>query len=162
MKKNKILLLIIVILLQSCQNEVPQKSEKIVPIVELRENFCYINKIEKIDDKVVLTVDLIEYAKTIELDSTIELSNIIELPNGFSYFNKEVKLVEVELVNNSKIILQTFSYSKEGNFNFNQAVTLGEFVKEYNNSEALPFKFSPYKILLNKDNVVALIEIYIP
>ncbi len=162
MRKIKILLLIIVALFQSCKDEIPQKNESIAPKIQLNENFYYINKIDEKEGKVIVTVDFIEYSKTTDLDSTILPSSVIELPNGFSYSNKEVKIVEVELKSSSKIIMQTFSYSKEGNFNFNQAVTFDEFVQEYNTTELKPFKFSPYKIALNKRNIIALTEIYIP
>ncbi len=162
MRKIKILLLIIVALFQSCKEDVPQKMESIAPKIKLSENFCYINKIEQNDGKVSAAIDFIEYSKTTDLDSTILSSSIIELPNGFCYSNKEVKNEEVEFKNNSKIIMQTFSYSKEGNFNFNQAVTLDEFVQKCNTTEPKPFMFSPYKIVLNKSNIITLTEIYIP
>jgi len=162
MSKTTVILVISLLICQACNEEklIPEriKSNK----EEIKKRFCYLLDIKKNVNSATAVIDFIEYQKITELDSNMLLSQFIELPNGFSYSNKEVKIEEVELKNSSKIIMQTFSYSKEGNFNFNEAVTFDEFVKECNTTEPKPFMFSPYKIVLNKSNIIALTEIYIP
>ena len=128
------------------------------------EKFCYIKNVEQKSDtaKANIYVDFIEYEKKSDLDSTISKEQIIELPNGYCYVN-ENSLTESFLFNNStKITMQTFSYSNEGNFNFNQTISLNQFVKEFSKPEPLPFKFSVYKITIRGNKIDSLTEIYIP
>ena len=162
MNKTYVILVISLLICQGCNEEKLIQERIKSNKEEIKIKFCYLLDLKKNVNNTTAVIDFIEYRKITELDSNILSSQFIELPNGFCYSNMEVKLNEVELTNSSKIIMQTFSYSKEGNFNFNESVTYDEFVKEYNHSAHKSFQLSPYKIVLKNKNIIALTEIYIP
>jgi hypothetical protein len=60
------------------------------------------------------------------------------------------------------IIMQTFSFNDDGNFNYNQVVPLDELYKFFSDTKQTRFKIIPFKVVLNESIIDSLIEIYIP
>lgn len=156
------LLLMVVFLLQSCENKAPQNSKLSSSGIQLSEKKCFVNNIQKKNDKIFATLNFIDYQKIIDLDSTIVVKQVLELPNGFCYVDEKIILENFEFSKTPAIVMQTLSYNAEGNFNFNQSIGLNELVEYFNKPESERLKFSPFKIKLNEKKIVSLEEIYIP
>lgn len=162
MKKTAIIFILSLFLLQSCKNETKPIVEKTTVKTVKEDGFCYLNDIKQTENKLIAKIDFIEYQKTSEIDSTLKLDQIIELPNGFCYVNENPKLEEVEISDTALVIMQTFSYDNEGNFNFNQKIKLNELVELFKNPEGDRIKFSPFRLKLKNKIITSLTEIYIP
>jgi hypothetical protein len=155
-------LLIAFVLLQSCKSEIPQKSEKNITEVKRTEHYCFMESVKTNKGITTLTLDIIEYKRISDLDSTIKSSQIIELPNGFCYINEKVSFENYELANDSRIIMQTISNKEDGSFNFNEAINLNKFIDIANGSKFKMLKLSPFKVVIERQKIVLLEEIYLP
>ena len=107
-------------------------------------------------------IDFIDFIKNSEIDSTILGTQKIEVPNGFSYVNKEIENEKITIADSAIIILQTFSFNDDGNFNFNQSVKINEVVKALREKKDNIFPHSPFRIKIANNKIIALTEIYIP
>lgn len=145
-------------LLKNCKsNEQEIKLESIIK-ENSQNRFCFIDDIKIDNQKLILFFDLIEHRK----DSSNSQSKIIELPNGFYFSNDEKKIEVIEMDSNSVLIMQTFSFSDDGNFNFNQKVKLTDFMNVFTDSTNNRYKIIPFRIVSTGTKIDSLIEIYIP
>jgi hypothetical protein len=154
--------LIITFSLIACQKKPePQKNNNVdSPIIT--EKFCFLKDIKYEGGINYATIDFIDYVKTSDIDSSILTNQIIELPNGYSYVNTEIINEKLEIADSVKIILQTFSFNEDGNFNFNQQVTLKTLEEALQKKGDKIFLHSPFKIELENNKIISLTEIYIP
>lgn len=137
------------------------KQEKIIEHVKTenpQNRFCFIHEIKGENQKAILIFDLIERKK----DSANSNSKIIEMPNDFYFSNTEKKLEAMEVDSNSILIMQTFSFSNDGNFKFNEKVKLTDFVNVFTDSVNNRFKMIPFRIVSTGTKIDSIIEIYIP
>jgi PBP1b-binding outer membrane lipoprotein LpoB len=162
MRKLKFILLIIIVLFQSCKNEIEEKSNIKETQHKQIEKFCFINNVHQTNGITSLALDIIEYKKISDLDSTIKSSQIIELPNGFCYVNEKAELKNLEILKNAKIIMQSLSHKEDGSYNFNQKINLDRFVEVSKSNKFKMLKLSPFKIISERGKVVLLEEIYLP
>jgi hypothetical protein len=162
MHKIIVILLSLIIYFSACRIEDPKQEKPTEKTSDPIVKYCYLNEIKHIDGNYLAAVDFIEYKKVTEIDSLISSSKIIELPNGFCYLNKKQFIEDLELHSNAGILMQTFSYSNEGNFEFNQALTLEELYKSYNDPQFLRLKSVPFKVVISGSKIDSLFEIYIP
>ena len=146
----------------ACRTEDPKQKKLNEKTSDPIVKYCYLNEIKLVDGKYLAAVDFIEYKKVTEIDSMISVDRIIELPNGFCYLNKEHVLEDLELPSNAGIMMQTFSYDHEGNFTFNQALTIEELYKSYNEPHFNRLKSVPFRVVINGAKIDSLLEIYIP
>ena len=155
-------ILIIVLIFSGCQQNLePPKTNK-TEVVSVTEKFCFLRDVQNEESKNYATIDFIDYQKTAELDPTISADQKIDLPNGYSYVNKKIESEKFEFADSAKIILQTFSFDKDGNFNFNQLVKLTELEDALKNKNKNLFLNSPFKVKIENNKIIALTEIYIP
>ena len=126
------------------------------------EKLGFVKNINKESDKYFAVIDFIDYIKNSEIDSTILETQKIEVPNGYSYVNKEIENEKIAIADSAKIILQTFSFNDDGNFNFNQSVEINEVVKALREKKDNIFPHSPFRIKIANNKIIALTEIYIP
>lgn len=162
MKTQYQFLLIFILLLQGCDKNNLQKKVEAPITTNIVEKFCFLKDIDKENGKHYATIDFIHYLKNSEIDSGISQHQKIELPNGYGYVNKEIKNEKIEIADSVKIILQTFSYNNEGNFNFNQSVELNTLEEALQKNKNNIFLHSPFKIKIAENKIVTLTEIYIP
>ncbi len=154
--------LFLLIITQACKSETPRQKAESVKTPQPVEKYCYIKDIRQKKQGVYAYVDFIEYLKTSDLKPNADRSKIIELPNGFCFLNSDIKYQDFVIVGSAEVIMQTFSFNNEGNFNFNQKVKLDELVEGFAKPDAERLKFSPFKISLNGNEILSLKEIYIP
>jgi hypothetical protein len=155
--------LIITLSLIACQKKPePQKHNNVVDSSIVTEKFCFLKDIKNEGGINYATIDFIDYVKTSDIDSSILTNQIIELPNGYSYVNTEIINEKLEIADSVKIILQTFSFNEDGNFNFNQQVTLKKLEEALQKKGDKIFLHSPFKIELENNKIISLTEIYIP
>lgn len=151
-------MLFFVMLFQACTNE----NKKIVEKVSTEDGFCYLTDIKQVGQSVIAKIDLIEYQKMSEINPKLKENQILELPSGFCYLNEKVNIEEYSVADTVSIIMQTFSYDDEGNFNFNQIVQLSELIEFFKTSESERIKFTPFKIRKENNTITSLTQIYIP
>ncbi len=125
------------------------------------KKLCFIKNFYS-KEKNYVTIDFIEHIKTSDLDSKVTYPQIIELPDKYCYVNKEIKIEDFELSDSVKIIMQTFSYDSEGNYNFKQSITLKDLLDELYKSNKARFLNSPYEVEIISNKIISLTEIYIP
>ena len=155
--------LIFVSIFTGCQkNQEAPKTEKMNVIPNIIEKLCFLEDVRNEDTKNYATVDFIDYLKTSDADSLIFATKKIDLPNGYSYVNNKIESEKFEIADTAKIILQTFSFDNDGNFNFNQTVKLTELEDALKNKNDNLFLNSPFKIKLENNKIITLTEIYIP
>ncbi len=153
MKKVLLILSIISILMFSCKNN-GHKAERTLPF----EKFCLIDTISA----KTLSVDFIELCDTSGQNEKANRKIILELPDGSCFVNAKKESEAFALTPNTKIVMQTFSYDKEGNFNFNEKVELKKFLEKFQNPNPFPWKHSPYQVTIINKKITSLREIYIP
>lgn len=132
-------------------------KEELQPVKKL----CFIKNFYS-KEKDYVTLDFIELIKTGDLDSKVTYPQIIELPDKYCYVNKEIKIEDFELSDSVKIIMQTFSYDSEGNYNFKQSITLKGLLNEIGKFKQIRFLKSPYEVEIVNNKIISLTEIYIP
>ena len=159
---KKIILISFMVFLFSCKSDELKEKKITNKKVEKIERFGYINNVYKSINSTYVAIDFIEYKKISEKDLANETTQTIDLPNGFSYINVKKEIEDFPFRKNVKIIMQTFSHNKEGNFNFNQIITLNELTDYFQKPEHERVMFSPFKITLVDSKVSSLREIYIP
>ena len=142
----------------SCKSTKQEKLIKPVKIEKPQNQFCFIQDIKMNSQKAILIFDLIEQKK----DSANSNSKIIELPNNIYFSNNEKKFEAMEVDSNSILIMQTFSFSNDGNFKFNEKVKLTDFVNVFTDSVNNRFKMIPFRIVSTGIKIDSLFEIYIP
>jgi hypothetical protein len=117
----------------------------------------------KSNDELIIGIDPIEYGKKEILKPDSDKDMIIELPDGYCYVNRDTTRNEIHPIPYStKIIMQKFSYDSDGNFRFNQVVSVDELSKEIEKKGFLKFSCSPFKIGIENHKIVSIEEIYIP
>ncbi|GBD90461.1 hypothetical protein BMS3Abin04_01178 [bacterium BMS3Abin04] len=171
MKTNKLKIRIIVVpllltcfvLLQSCGKATENKKAEVkeTKIIKI-EKYCFINRISRKDGKVSAGLDFIEYKKIKDLNSSLKQKQKIELPNGYCYVNDEEKTVDYPVSNKATIVMQTMDYDNDGNFKFNEIVSLARLVDFFSKPESQRLKHEPFKVIFKNDKIVSIKEIYIP
>jgi len=129
---------------------------------------------EKIFDQILSTFKFIDsptkdkekigYIKSITSNKlTIDYINFIDdntAPNGYRIDNSITDLTELDLAKDVIIIMQTYSHASDGNFNYNQKISLSEFMSIFSSDSHL--KESPYWLEIENEKVVKITEQYIP
>ena len=159
---KKIIFVFFVLFLFSCKNDELKEKKSVNRKVENIERFGYINNVYQNINGTYVVIDFIEYKKTSNKNLTNKTIQTIQLPNGFSYINEKIEMEDFPFRKDAKIIMQTFSHNQEGNFNFNQIITINELEEFFQKSEHERLKFSPFRIALLDHKVSSLTEIYIP
>ncbi len=149
-------------LLASCKQE-NMKTIEVKEEVRLQvlNKLCFVKSFNR-KDKNYVTVDFIDHIKTSDLDPKVTYPQVIELPDKFCYVNKKIMIEDFELSDSVKVILQTFSYDAEGNYNFKQSITLKDLLSKIENSKQARFLKSPYEVKIINNKIISLTEIYIP
>jgi len=154
-------LILFSILLFGCKNkeqEHPVQKEEIIKTEPQQTKFCFIQNVVKDSLNCFLLFKQVEYKKKSSKTDNI----IIEMPDGSCFSNKEDKPERLEIKNSTVIIMQTFSFTDNGNFNFNQKVNPDDFIKSFSNSQNNRFKLIPFRLVFTGTKIDSLFEIYIP
>lgn len=161
MIKHISFILILSLLVLACDSKKNLKSitekEETESLLQ-QSKYCFIQDIRKDSLSYILLFDQIEFGN----DTIVNIKKLVELPNGFYFTNFEKKLEAIKLDSLSAIIMQTFSFNDEGNFNFNQKVKIAELVEAYKEKQMDKFNNIPFRIVSTGTIVDSLIEIYIP
>jgi hypothetical protein len=147
----------------SCQQHKPDEKD----IKEIANQS--VNKIEKfycmiknIEDKPepFLKIDFIDYLKTSE---ALEKEKIVfELPNDSSFVNKVDLTENIFFADDVKIKMQKFSFDSDGNFKFNQSISLSDLINDFKYDKQHIYISSPFEIIVTNKKIIQLKEIYIP
>ena len=162
MKISYQLIVVFILLLQGCGKDAPPKKIETPVTTNIIEKLGFVKNINKEPGKYNAVIDFIDFIKNSEIDSTILETQKIEVPNGYSYVNKEIENEKIAIADSVKIVLQTFSFNDDGNFNFNQSVEINEVVKALREKKDNVFLHSPFRIKIANNKIIDLTEIYIP
>jgi hypothetical protein len=158
-----VLVILLVFTLLNCidkkqETKVEESNIEIDKVEVQKSRYCFIHDVREDDQKVILLFDEVEYKN----DSVKNQPKILEMPNGYYFTDKEKKLETLEFDSNSVIIMQTFSFADDGNFNFNQSVKITDFIESFDGTPIIRIKSLPFKLVSTGTKVDSLIEIYIP
>lgn len=154
--------LFFLIALQACSKVTTQKKIAEQMQSEVLQRYCYVKDIYKENGKYFALIDFIEHKKNSEIDSAISPQKILQLPGEYSYVNETIQSNKFEFGDSAKIIMQTFSHTNEGNFVFNQNVTVSLLEDALRENSKPLFLRSPYKVEIKENKIILLSEIYIP
>ncbi len=158
----KLLLISLLIFLVSCNAKEERAVKDTFPTNTTSEKFCFVKNLSKVNNEAYATLDFIEYKKKTELDSVNIKGEIIDLPGGYCYANRIVESVKFLFNDNANIIMQTFSYDDEGNYNFNQSIKLTELIERLPTLQENGLANTPFKIAIRNNQIISLTEIYLP
>ncbi|MBZ0200104.1 MAG: hypothetical protein K8H86_09570, partial [Ignavibacteriaceae bacterium] len=127
---------IVILLISSCgshpKKETVETTEEGLTI-SADSFYCYAKGIGIKKDSIVFSFDRIDFLHS---DSAINamvedgLINKNENPPNDLYIRNKISLIETLPVDSTvKILMQTFSNDETGNFNWNEVITIGQFVK---------------------------------
>lgn len=154
-------ILILSLLVSACDSKKNFKSitekEKTESLIQ-QSKYCFIHDIRKDNLGYILIFNQIEYRN----DSDANTNKIIELPNGYYFSDPENKLEKLQIESNVSVIMQTFSFNDDGNFNFNQKVNISELADTFKKAPIVRFKQIPFRVVSTGTKVDSLFEIYIP
>ncbi len=162
MKISYHIIIVFILLLQGCGKDAPPQKIEASVTTSIIEKLGFVKNINKESNKYYAEIDFIDYIKNSEIDSTIIDTQRIEVPNGYSYVNKEIENKKIAIADSAKIILQTFSFNNDGNFNFKQSVGVNEIAKALLEKKDNIFLHSPFRINISNNKIISLTEIYIP
>ncbi len=160
MKNSVMLIIAFVLFFTSCKHE-NINTRNVKEELQVVKRLCFIKSFYR-KEKNYAALDFIEHIKISDIDSKATYPQIIELPDKFCYVNKEIIFEDYEISDSVKIIMQKFSYDAEGNYKFNQSITLMELLAEFDKSKHVRFLNSPYEIEIINNKIISLKEIYIP
>lgn len=158
MIKNILIVVCSLLLLQSCKNNEQNRIIKSEKKESSESRYCFIEDIKMENQKTILLFDQVEYKN----DTSGIDHKIIEMPDGFYFSDKENKIDTAEFDSGSVIVMQTFSFDDEGNFNFNERVKSSELLETFEDSPIVRLKQLPFRIVTTGTKIDSLFEIYIP
>lgn len=145
--KTTILLFFILIGFSCSEKKVAEKQSTQIKSTPV-ELTCLINKVFKKNEHFWIVCDEIKYKKSEKIDISI--------------INEKVELIEKEISDSVKVLMQTLNYDEFGNHIFNETISLQKFQLLYSDFEFERYKHIPFKIKIIQDKVVLIEEIYIP
>jgi len=81
-------------------------------------------------------------------------------PNGYRIEQPSTELVTLPLEQNPQIVMQTYDHAANGNFNFNQTITLSQFLPLFETNT--PQKNALYWLELKNGTITKITEQYQP
>jgi len=155
------ILILFSIILFGCKNKEQENTiqkEEIIRTKPQQIKFCFIQNLVKDSLKYFLLFNQVEYKH----NSAKNDNKIIEMPDGSCFSNKSTKLERLQIDTNTVIMMQTFSFKDDGNFNFNENVKPSSFIETFTNSKNYRFKMVPFRLVSTGTKIDSLSEIYIP
>ncbi len=160
--KIKFILLSFLLLLSSCKNEIKTQKYPNDKNKNEVEKYCFLKDVVLRKGEIKASIDFIDKEPKSRAKEYSYDIQIIELPNDVCYVNKKVDLLEYRLADSVQIVMQTFSHSTEGNFNFNQLITPIKLVNFFSKIESERITFMPFYVTIANNEITSLKEIYIP
>ena len=148
-----------------------QNNNKNIPpkITEVNLN-CkgYIDKVFNKNESNYLSIDTVEWfngkaaVKAFNMDKKAGKNLVSRITNGYYIRNSKIDSLKFKISDTAKVVMQTLSYNKMGNYNFNEKIQISKFLKLLNNKEYRRFKFKLYKFLIVNSEITLIEEIYLP
>ncbi len=85
-----------------------------------------------------------------------------EEPQGFYVRNLKIDSLKLGFPDDAEVIMQTLSYNKSGNFNFNQKINGIKFLALLKQNNSTQFLEKPYIFKAENNKITSVKEIYIP
>ena len=127
--------------------------------------YGYISTITEMEHCYSVSVDTIQYYTGAEAQKQFVLDNDLTeatFENTFYIRNLKEEYVDMRVSDKVEIITQTFSFDESGMFEINKKITLDEFVSYLKSDNGGRFKYIPFELVLQNDQVIKIKEIYIP
>ena len=169
----KFVFIAILIIISSCENNrinyQNADKETSANIVKQELNCTgYIKVVQKNGNSFFLIIDTVEWfngeaaKKAFDMDKKEGINKKSELPEGYYIRNLKIDSLKFKVSDTTKVIMQTFSYSETGNYNFNEKIQISKFLKILSSKEFKRFKFKPYKFHIVNNKITSIEEIYLP
>ena len=166
-------LFFIIIILDGCNKnkDSRQVQNENLPAKPLPLNFnCtgYIETYFQEDGVNYLIIDTVEWfegeaaKKVLNEDKKLHGITDSEHANGFYIRNKAKDSLAVKISDSAQVIMQTFSYSVSGNYNFNEKIDVNKFLSLLKAKEWKRFKHKLFNFEIVNDKVKSINEKYIP
>ena len=147
LSKSFLLLLTISVLIACSEKQRVEEPKSQTSIISI-DLYCQIDNISFNNGNYSISYDEVEYHKSENLEITIQ--------------NEKIELIEKQISDSAKIVMQTLNYDEFGNHKFNEQVSLKKFQSLFSDTEFERYKHIPFKIKITDDQVISIEEIYIP
>ncbi len=109
---------------------------------------CFANQVIKKNEHFLIVYDEVKFEKSKKIEISIQ--------------NEKIELIEKQISDSAKIVMQTLNYDEFGNHKFNEQISLEKFQSIFANPEFERYKHIPFKITTIGDQAISIEEIYIP
>ncbi len=148
-----------------------KKNNKNVPPKIIKVNLnCkgYINGVFNKNGSNYMSIDTVEWLsgeaaiKAFNMDKKAGKNLVSTIANGYYIRNIKTDSLKFKISDTAKVVMQTLSYNKTGNYNFNEDIHISKFLKLLNNKEYRRFRFKLYKFQIVNNEITSIEEIYLP
>jgi hypothetical protein len=128
----------------------------------------YIKGVQKEGSASFLIIDTVEWfngeaaKKAFDKDKKEGINKKSELPDGYYIRDLKIDSLKFKVSDTTKVIMQTFSYNENGNYNFNEKIQISKFLNILSSKEFKRFKIKPYKFHIVNNEITSIAEIYLP
>ncbi len=115
-----------------------------------------------------ITIDTVQWLegesaqKAIKEDNELNKVSDPGLPGGYYIRNSTIDSITVKISDSAKVIMQTLTHNSEGNYNFNQEITIHKFLTLLNQKDFERFRHKLYKFEIVNNVITEIQEKYIP
>lgn len=145
--KTTFLLLFIIIGFSCSEKKIEEEQ---VPQIKSTpvELTCLVDQVIKKNEHFLIVYDEVRFEKSENIEISIQ--------------NEKIELIEKQISDSAKIVMQTLNYDEFGNHKFNDMIITEKFQTLYSDPEFERYKQIPFKITTTRDQVISIEEIYIP
>jgi hypothetical protein len=151
-----------------CSSKVKNDSKQSYEVAPQNDTlFCYIKSVDTQGKFYEIKFDSIDFLHSEEAQKAMIEDGLLkpgEWPLNDYYIRNKEQTIETRWFDESvKILMQTYSFNEvEEDFNWNQQITIKEFLHILTREEGVNYINHPFNIILSGDKVIQIKEQYIP
>ncbi|PLS15711.1 hypothetical protein CVD28_21360 [Bacillus sp. M6-12] len=167
MKKILIIVLAIICISPSFMDAAPDSKADAAPEPKAEKHSAFFNKLTETSKGLAVEADYIEWYFGEQANIEAEKDNdcLMEddkciAPDGYYIRDTDSKVRKLPVAKDAKVIMQTYQIEKTNEIQWDQEVTLEEFIKEFKKSDRL--QYVPYHIEVKDGTITKITEQYVP
>lgn len=166
MKLKIITTFVFAIILIGCTTTDKPKISGETPHPNIDTFYCSIKSIEIKSDYYDVKLDRIDFLFSDAAQKAMVEDGLLgkdEWPlNDYYLRNKEIIIENFKFDNSVQIIMQTYSHDDEGEFNWNQTISIADFLKVFDRTDGVNYINHPFNIITNGNKILVITERFIP
>ncbi|RFU70809.1 hypothetical protein D0469_05025 [Peribacillus saganii] len=167
MKKFLFIVLALICISPSFMDAAPDSKADAAPEPKAEKHSAFFNKLTDTNKGFAVEADYIEwyFGEQANIEAEIDNDCLMEddkciAPDGYYIRNTDQKSLTLPIAKDATVIMQTYQIEKTNEIQWDQEVTLEEFIKEFESSERL--QYVPYHIEVQDGAITKITEQYVP